>query len=230
MTLHPNWPTLSRVLEEAYGNPRHGNPEEPMDCLFYLMLTRKTPIQTGQRVFADLKRLAPSWADLLLMPRETIMRALHGSGLEEIRAGHLRQVAQILFDRFGSVTLDPLRTFADEECVQFLTGLPGVGVKTALCVMLYALNRQVFPADAHCIRILGRLGVIPQHLQHRPAQRQLACLVPREFAYSLHVNLVAHEQSICKATRPRCEACVIRSHCSYGNQAILAAEPSPAYK
>lgn len=212
-----DWEALSKALEDAYGNPRHGNPEEPVDCLFYLMLSRKTPIPVAGRVLGRLRDLVGGdWNQLPDRDEKEIAAAIYGSGLEEIRAGHIRKVAAILREQFGYVTLDPLREWSDEECQRFLTRLPGVGVKTALCAMMYTLDRQVFPADAHCIRILKRIGVLPQHLEHRPAQQSLSRLVPPVLAYKLHVNLVAHGLNVCQAKRVVCCSCAVRQPCQQG--------------
>ncbi len=226
-----DWEAISGALEAVYGNPRHGNPKEPVDCLFYLMLSRKTPIAVAGRIFTRLQTLVGhDWNRLVEADEKEIAAALYGSGLEEIRASHIQQVAVSLMERFGSVTLEPLRDWSDDDCLKFLTGLAGVGAKTALCVMLYTLDRQVFPADAHCIRILKRMGVIPEHLEHRPAQRTLARLVPPHLAYKLHVNLVAHGQAVCRAGQPHCDHCMVREHCRTGwSQAAHAAEDEAQY-
>lgn len=211
-----DWEAVSKALEETYGNPRHGNPEEPVDCLFYLMLSRKTPITTAGRTLARLQELVGhDWNHLPDTDEKDIAAAIYGSGLEEIRAAHLRMVAAILRERFGAVTLDPIREWSDEECISFLTRLPGVGAKTALCVMMYTLGRQVFPADAHCIRVLKRMGVIPTHLEHRPAQRLLAQAVPGNLAYGLHATLVAHGQQVCRAATSCCDDCCLIRWCRY---------------
>lgn len=213
-----DWESVSRALEVAYGNPRHGNPEDPVECLIYLMLSRKTPIAVAGRMLKRLEVLVGhDWNRLPEISEKDLAATLHGSGLEEIRAHQIHLVAVTLRERFGRITLDPLRNWSDDACFRFLTELPGVGAKTALCVMMYTLGRQVFPADAHCIRILKRMGVIPEHLEHRPAQRLLAKLVPGEFAYKLHVNLVAHGQAVCRAVDPQCDQCVIRQYCRGGS-------------
>jgi endonuclease III len=148
-----------------------------------------------------------------------IRTAISGGGLEATRAKHLQRVVQILKAQFGTASLRQLRKWSNPKCLEFLTSLPGVGKKSALCVMMYGLNRKVFPADAHCIRILTRLGVLPEGLEHRPAQIQLLKKVPGEYAYSLHVNLVAHGQTICRARNPRCCSCPVRLFCvSYRNR------------
>jgi endonuclease III len=107
-----------------------------------------------------------------------IRQAIAGGGLEATRAKHLQEVVATLKTEFGRVSLHRLHKWSNQKCLDFLTRLRGVGKKSALCVMMYGLNRKVFPADAHCIRILTRLGVLPEGLEHRPAQIQLLKKVP----------------------------------------------------
>jgi len=224
-----DWEGLSKALVARYGSPRHGNPTDPTDCLFYIMLSRKTPIRTAARVYDRLRAALYDWDDLLRLTQEQLVQLLWGSGLEEIRAGHLLAVAGLLRKRFGSVTLEPLRRWSDDECLNFLVSLPGLGTKTALCVMLYGLNRQVFPADAHCIRVLKRMGVIDVRLAHRPAQRELTRIVPGHVGYVLHVNLVAHGQQVCTARMPRCGECVVANYCRWGADVLQVAEERKPY-
>jgi len=225
------WHEVESALSATYGSPRHGNPRNPTDCLFYLMLSRKTPIGTAGRVFERLRTHATPWDTLPDLPEEELLALLYGSGLEAVRATHLRQVAMLLNERFGRVSLEDLREWPDEASLSYLCTLPGIGMKTALCILLYGFNRQVFPADAHCIRVLQRMGAIPAGLAHRPAQRQLAELVPSELGYSLHVNLIAHGQQVCPAGRPKCAICAVRSYCAHGraNEPRLAAESPERY-
>ena len=79
--------------------------------------------------------------------------------------------------RFGQLSLDTLHHWNNARCFEFLCSLPGVSVKTAACVMLYTLDREIFPSDVHCNRILARLGVLPAEYgrpdKHKKAQRLL---------------------------------------------------------
>ena len=210
-----DWGFLAAVLETRYGSPRHGNPHDPLDCLIYVMLTRKTPIEVGKHVLARLKRAFPTWDALLRAKLPRLVRLLQGSGLEEIRAADLRGVLGAVRSRLGVTSLEALRRWNNRRCFEFLTSLPGVGAKTARCVMLYTLGRRVFPADAHCIRVLTRLGLLREGLEHREAQALLADEVPGKHAYCLHVNLIAHGQQMCHALNPECEQCVVRKLCQH---------------
>jgi DNA (cytosine-5)-methyltransferase 1 len=209
-----DWGFLAAMLHELHGSPRHGNPSDPLDCLIYVMLSRKTPITVAGKLFRRLKRRFATWDNLLTSKPSTLRKLLSGGGLEETRTGDLRNVLAAIKHRFGTVTLSYLDTWGNRRCLAFLTSLPGVGKKTALCVMMYALGRKVFPADAHCIRVLTRLGLLQDGLEHREAQDVLLSLVPREHSYALHVNLVAHGQTYCLALNPRCEECPIRLFCA----------------
>lgn len=210
-----DWSLLDWALSAAYGNPRHGVPEDPFDCLMYVMLTRKTPIDAGRRVFERLKTRHRTWVELLTLERSALIQELAGTGLEETRADDLTLAVDRVVEEFGAPTLERLRKWPNQKCISFLTSMRGVGPKTARCVLMYSLGRSVFPADTHCIRVLARLGVIPEGTEHDRAQALLDHIVPRRFSYNLHVNLVAHGQQVCSAEDPSCSVCSIRKMCSH---------------
>ena len=82
--------------------------------------------------------------------------------------------------------------------------------------MMYAMGRQVLPADTHVGRVLSRLGPYRElgldlgGLDHKKLQVILAELVPPNLRYSLHVNLVSHGREVCDARRPACDRCELR--------------------
>jgi endonuclease III len=140
-----DWRFLSDLLHELHGSPRHGNPKDPVDSLIYVMLSRKTPIRTAGKMFGRLKRRFPTWEKMLGADVAIIRRAIRGGGLEATRAKDLQKVLTILREEFGKVSLHRLRKWSNPRCLNFLTRLPGVGVKSALCVLMYAFDRKVFP-------------------------------------------------------------------------------------
>lgn len=148
-----DWRYLSDILELLYKNPRHGNPDDPLDDLIYVMLTRKSPIDMAPKIFKKLKEKYENWDNLLQDSQNNLINLLYGIGLEEIRAKDITDTLEIIKKEFGSLSLDPLKKWTNDRCLRLLTSLPGVGTKTARCVMMYALGRNVFPADAHCTRL-----------------------------------------------------------------------------
>ncbi|GAB4271269.1 DNA (cytosine-5-)-methyltransferase [Thermincola ferriacetica] len=208
-----NWSFIEYILRVVYGSPRHGNPEDPLDCLIYILLTRKTPIKVGAKIYNKLKKKFPQWSDLLKAKPETVKKILYGGGLEDTKASTIRAILLEIENRLGKISLEKLKRWSNRKCIEFLSSLPGVGKKSALCVMMYTMGRHVFPADAHCIRILKRVGAISFELEHKEAQEVLAKIVPPKLSYSLHVNLIAHGQQICSSKSPKCYICCINKLC-----------------
>src|SRR5581483_6576487 len=87
---------------------------------------------------------------------------------------------------------------------------PGVGPKTAACVLVFAMGRAAFPVDTHVHRIVTRLGWIPPQTTADRAYRLLGPLIPPSARYDLHVALIGHGRTVCDAQRPRCAVCVLR--------------------
>jgi len=100
-----------------------------------------------------------------------------------------------------------------EALEAYLTDLPGVGLKTARCVMMYALDRSVFPVDTHCMRLFVNLGLLERRMRFEYAQDLLQDRVPEEIRRTLHVNTVAHGRETCVPRSEQCHRCVIADLC-----------------
>lgn len=210
---------LSVDLHRSHGTPDLGNQTDPLDELVYIILSRRTNEGAYQRAYRSLRNTFPTWEEVAEAPVEDVEAAISASGLAHRKAVSIGAFMRAIRERFGVCTLEPLRSWADEEVLDFLVGLPGVGTKSALCVMLYSLERPVFPVDAHVGRVLGRLGILEPagldltELEHRPRQRILLDAVPPHLRYGLHVNLVSHGRFPCRAVRPACEGCTLLDRC-----------------
>lgn len=210
---------LSVDLHQSHGTPDLGNQSDPLDELIYIILSRRTNESAYQQAFSSLRATFPTWERVAEATVEDIQAAISASGLAHRKAVSIAAFTRAIRERFGACTLEPLRSWADEEVLGFLVGLPGVGTKSALCVMLYSLDRPVFPVDAHVGRVLGRLGILEPvgldliELEHRPRQQILLDAVPPHLRYGLHVNLVSHGRFPCRAVRPACEDCALLDRC-----------------
>jgi endonuclease III len=166
-------------------------------------------------LFEELKSQCPDWADVLKLGKTRFRKLIRPLGLANIRTtqifGILRKVQR---DR-GEVSLQFLDVMADSDVETYLTSLPGVGLKTARCVMLYSLGRQSFPVDTHTLRLFHYLGITSKRLRHDTAQDVLQALVPGRYRFKLHVNIVAHGQQTCLPRQPKCDECVVRSICHH---------------
>jgi endonuclease-3 len=111
-----------------------------------------------------------------------------------------------------------LRRLPTTNTIEYLTSLPGVGMKTASCVLLFSLGRPVMPVDTHVHRVSRRLGWAPWNASPEKVQPILEALVPPRLVLSMHLLLVTHGRRLCKAGRPLCDRCPLRSRCAFGGQ------------
>lgn len=211
---------IARILEVLYRNPDLGNHRDPLDELIYIMLSRRTDEGAYQGVFRALKTAYPRWEMLIDAPLEDVEHLVAPSGLGPFKAADLRAALRIIRQTFGEVSLVSLHKWDDAQAEDFLTSLPGVGRKTALCVLLYALDRDVFPVDTHVGRVLTRMGLfraagfnLAGAGDHKKRQAVLADLIPPELRYSMHVNLVMHGRAVCVSRIPRCDECALQNLC-----------------
>ncbi|KKN22605.1 hypothetical protein LCGC14_0913390 [marine sediment metagenome] len=131
---------------------------------------------------------------------ETLIRA---SGFYKVKAARIKEVSQELIDKYNSKVPDNY----DE-----LIGLPGVGSKTANCVLVYAFKIPAIPVDTHVHKISNRLGWVktksPEKTEH-----SLRNKIPRELWLNLNRSLVRFGQQVCKPINPSCNICVINDVC-----------------
>jgi endonuclease III len=129
----------------------------------------------------------------------------------------VKALLTMITERFGRPTLAPLRKMTEVECEEFLCSLPGVGKKIARCVMVYSLNKKVFPVDTHCWRISRRLGWIKSTDKHKFCSSRdmdlLQEIIPPKLRLSLHVNMVSLGRDKCAARLPQCSSCPISEYC-----------------
>lgn len=189
------------------------------------MLSGRTPERRYLITFRELRNRYPNWDDLLAAPLDELASIIKYCGLERRKAADLKLVLAKVQEEFGELSLEGLRDWNDRRAESFLTALPGVGIKSARCILMYSLDRKVFPIDVHVWRVLKRVGLVEGG--RVPTERQanaLQDMVPPAFRYSLHVNLVAHGRETCRPREPACEQCPILEYCSFG-QARLEGRP-----
>jgi len=211
---------IARTIGRAYGTPDLGNKPDPVDELVYIILSRRTREGAYQAAYDALKKRYTAWEQLASAPADEIERSIGFSGLGRRKAHSLKQALGTLVGLFGCCTLEPTRSWSDDETLDFLCDLPEVGPKSAACVMMCSLDRPAFPVDAHVGRVLERLGLFRvlgielTGTDHKVKQRLLWSVIPPALRYSLHVNLLVHGRTTCLPRKPRCGSCVIRGVCA----------------
>jgi endonuclease-3 len=211
-------PLILRQLDRTYGRPAHAQEGDPLDVLIATVLSQNTSDVNSHRSFAQLKARFPSWEEALAARPSQIASAIRLGGLAEVKARRIKQILREIEEDRGKLDLSFLRRKPVPEARDYLTALPGVGPKTAACVLLFSLRRPAFPVDTHVLRVSKRLGLIaPNATMERAHELYEAMLSVDSWAsrdmLALHLGLVHHGRVTCVARRPRCEICSIYDLC-----------------
>lgn len=217
---------LVRQLEKLYGVPTrtkrdaegavHFQPDL-LDELIGTILSQNTTDKNSSRAFASLKTSFPTWESVLSAPTRKLTSSIKIGGLANIKAKRIKTILAELQQKNGRLSLAHLRDMNTNEAMTYLQSFKGVGFKTAACVLMFGLNRDLCPVDTHIHRILNRLGLLStKHADE--TFLQLQSLIPNGKSYSLHINLIRHGKAICKAQTPNCLQCTLAESCAFARQ------------
>jgi endonuclease III len=186
-----------------------------IDEVVATVLSQHTSDINSGRAFARLKEVFPGWDQVADAPAELVADAIRCGGIADQKARRIQQILTAIEQREGRISLDRLHDLDDAAAAAYLESLPGVGPKTAACVLTFALGRAAFPVDTHVHRVATRLGWIPANTTAGRAHRLLGPLVPPGLRYDLHVAMITHGRTVCQAQRPRCDRCVLSDLCAF---------------
>jgi endonuclease-3 len=205
--------TIHRRLGRAHGPLDPPRRIDPLEELVLTILSQNTSDVNRDRAYAGMRERFPTWEQVAEAPLGALREAIRPGGLANTKAPRIRQVLREIREREGRLDLSWMRETSDEEVSDYLLSLPGVGRKTAACVLAFSLERPVIPVDTHVLRVSRRLGLVPEKAGADLAHQLLADLVPPTLRVPLHVGLIRHGRAICKAGIPRCESCPLRDLC-----------------
>jgi len=204
---------ITRRLRRAYGAPPPPRRLPPLDELVLTILSQNTNDTNRDRAYADLRARLPAWDDVADAPLPVIERAIRSGGLAPTKAPRIRAVLRALRDRGIALDERALRRIRHDRLFDLLVALPGVGPKTAACVLLFSLDRPYFPVDTHVHRVAIRLGLVAPRSTAVQAQAQLQAALSPGVMYEAHMNLIRHGRHVCVALRPICSQCVLNDIC-----------------
>jgi endonuclease III len=192
----------------------------PLDELVATVLSQATSDRNSERAFASLKGRFTAWADVLAAPVSEVADAIRMGGIADQKAATIQRILAAVAEREGRLDLARLHELDDAAVEAYLTSLPGVGPKTAACVLVFSMGRAAFPVDTHVLRVATRLGWLPERTPAARAHDVLRNLVPPDIRYDLHLALITHGRTVCRAQRPACPTCVLREHCAFGRARV----------
>lgn len=203
------------LLNTAYGRPQWRSHGPPLDVLVETILSQATADINTERAFAALRTAFPDWEQLMVAPPDEVIEAIRTAGLANTKGPRIQKALQTIYRERGELSLDFLADMPLDDAMAWLTGIEGVGPKTASIVMLFSLGRPVFPVDTHVHRVSGRLGLIPPGVGAAKAHEILAELGTPDTYYAMHMNLIRHGREVCRARRPECLRCPLQAQCDY---------------
>ena len=206
---------VDRALRGLYGDPGPQRLGDPLDGLIRTILSQNTTAANSRAAYASLRARFPTWEACARAPVRAIARAIESGGLANVKAARIREILRHIERERGALNLDFLQSLPPSDAAPYLRQFPGVGPKTAACVLLFDCAQPVFPVDTHVWRVAKRLGWLAPTCGREEAHAILQAVVPPDLAYSLHLNLVAHGRRLCRPARPRCGECPPRRYCKY---------------
>ncbi len=206
---------ITERLEDYFGEPARPEAVSALDTLIETILSQNTNDKNRDLAFRRLKQTFPDWEAVEDAPTDAIEEAIRPAGLARLKAPRIKQVLEWLRETRGSLDLDFICRWSSEKVFETLSRLKGVGVKTISVVLLFSCQQDVFPVDTHIHRIAKRIGLISEKTSAEQAHKILGQWVPKEKAFSLHINLLKLGRTICNARQPKCEICPIRDICDY---------------
>lgn len=204
-------------LVNAYGVPAWEPTGDPLGELVATILSQHTSDTNSERAYRQLRATFATWEQVRDAPVADVEAAIRSGGLAKQKARRIQQILYILTERLGDqpLTLDALDSMPLDDAQTWLRELPGVGPKTAACVMLFALGKPAFPVDTHVWRVTKRLGLISQRTSAENTQEILQSLIAPAWRHTMHINLIHHGRQICYARNPACFRCPLTAECQY---------------
>jgi len=224
-------PTRARVarirarLRELYGVPTAEPHGRPLDELILTVLSQSTNDRNRDIAFLALRDRFPSWEAVRDAPLTAVEEAIRPGGISKVKSERIQQILRAIGE---PLSLDWLASSPLAQARDYLCTLPGVGRKTAACVLLFSFGMREVPVDTHVSRVATRLGLLrsgaPFHEQHD----QILALTPPGAELELHLNLLRHGRRTCHARAPECRDCGLARACPKIGVATQARAPRHA--
>jgi len=206
-------------LREMYGRPVAHPHGHPIEELVRTVLSQNTNDRNRDVAYGRLRERFPTWEQIRDAPTGEVEDAIRPGGLAFTKAPRIQDILRGLGD---DPNIDWLRDAPRDEAISYLVGLPGVGRKTAACVLIFSFGRPEVPVDTHVHRVGKRLGLISPRASFDRAHDELRSVIDSDDAYELHINLIRHGRLICRP-QPRCPECALRRMCPYFRELRSAA-------
>jgi endonuclease-3 len=235
-------PTRARVvrirerLREVYGVPLMRPHGDPLAELVLTVLSQSTNDRNRDVAYLRLRERFPlqgrcggertDWRRVRDAPVTEVEEAIRPGGISKVKSVRIQAILNAITENAGQGVADgaPASAAAElslgwlarvpvEQARDYLVSLPGVGRKTAACVLLFAYGLRDVPVDTHVSRVGTRLGLLRAGAPFEELHDQMLALTPPGEELELHVNLLRHGRRTCHARSPACGECALARMC-----------------
>ena len=204
---------LLTTLDRYYNLAPQQISNAPLFELVLTLLSQHTSDHNSGRAMNQLINRFNSWEEIINAPLQNIENAIRPGGLAPTKSKRLQKLLIEVKKRQPNLNLDFLKDMPLTEAKEWLTSLPGVGPKTAACVLLFALNRPALPVDTHVGRVSKRLGLASNKLSNDDLHDVIEKKVKPEQIYLFHMSLIQHGRRVCHSRKPECPRCPLLKNC-----------------
>jgi endonuclease-3 len=209
-------------LRLIYGVPAAPPHRRPLDELVLTVLSQSTNDRNRDVAFLRLRARFDSWEAVRDAPNEAVEEAIRPGGISKVKSRRIQDILRAIAPE-GPISLDHLGDLEVHAARDELCALPGVGRKTAACVLLFSYGMPDIPVDTHVSRVGTRLGLFRAGAPFEELHDDMLAITPRGEELELHLNLLRHGRRTCHAQRPRCEDCALLRMCPHGMELRRAA-------
>ena len=199
-----------------YGIPLAEPHGHPIAELVLTVLSQSTNDRNRDVAYLGLRERWPSsWEAVRDAPVDEIEEAIRPGGISKVKSARIKSILSAISSTApgGELSLDWLAGLSVPEAQEYLTSLPGVGRKTAACVLLFALGMRDIPVDTHVSRVGTRLGMFRPKASFVELHDTMLAITPPGEELELHLNMLRHGRRTCHSQRPACRECALRRMC-----------------
>jgi endonuclease-3 len=207
-------------LREVYGVPLMRPHRHPIAELILTVLSQSTNDRNRDVAFLRLRERLPTWQHVRDAPVGEVEEAIRPGGISKVKSARIQAILRAITDSVApgdasgeELSLDWIADASVERSRDYLVSLPGVGRKTAACVLLFAYGLREVPVDTHVSRVGTRLGLLRAGAAFEQLHDEMLALTPPGEELELHVNLLRHGRRTCHARMPACNECALARMC-----------------
>jgi endonuclease-3 len=203
-------------LRRVYGIPVLRPHGDGLAELILTVLSQSTNDRNRDVAYFELRERFPTWEEVRDAPVDLVEQAIRRGGISKVKSARIKAILGAVTDTGpepGTLSIDWVAAGSVRAAQEYLCSLPGVGRKTAACVLLFAYGMADVPVDTHVSRVGSRLGLFRPKAPFEELHDTMLELTPRGQEWELHLNLLRHGRRTCHSQRPECRACALRRMC-----------------